>query len=146
MSTSEDRRAAGYEPRFDLDYEFGAQGELFAARLVDSLKNDRVEVKHDDKTCVTRNLYVEFEHDPGRRGRFVPSGIATTQCEWWMFVLDNPHTALVISTGLLRMLVSDPRVAQGHQERGSCPTRGYLLPIQWAVQASLDFARGKSQR
>lgn len=138
-----DRHSDGYEPRFDIDAEYGMQAELFAVRLIDSLKNNTVEVKRDGKAADSFNVYVEFEHDPGRRGKFKPSGIDRPDgADLWLFVLSDPHLALVISRDLLRMLVNHPDIRVGNQTRGSCPTRGYLLPIRYLVQASLDFAKG----
>lgn len=127
-----DRRARGYEPRFDLDYEVGSQGELWTENIVDALAHDRVEVKTDQEALRTGNLYVEFECLG--RGGWRRSGIAITQAEIWVFVLQPQGLALVITTDLLR------RAAREHYPdrvrectRGSHPTKGVVIPISLLI-------------
>lgn len=134
MSTT-DRNADGYEPRFDVDYEYGHQGEMWVTNVVDALKKDRVEVKRDGKFHQTGNLYVEYEC--WRRGGWRQSGIATTTAELWVFVLGSSETAIVIPTQLLKNVCRDlwrrdPRPV-AEEKDGSHPTRGVLVKLSYLM-------------
>ena len=117
------------EPRFDLDYARGRQAELWVQDLRAALQADRVEVKHDERARETGNLYVEFECL--KRGSYRPSGIAVTEAEAWVFVLENPHLAVVVSTVRLKELArASWRLGyRAECQRGDHPTRGVLIPI-----------------
>lgn len=141
--TTSDRNAIGYEPRFDIDAEYGRQGELFVTRIIDALKNNSVEVKRDGQVGYTGNLYVEYECDKGRRGQFQPSGISTTQADLWAFVFGDAPACLVVSTDLLRALIRSPGIKIAEERDGSCPTRGYVLSAQWVMYSIRAFARGE---
>ena len=130
-----DRRNPAYEPRFDIDYKFGEQAELWVSDIVASLNTDRVEVKHDARFADTGNVYVETLCL--RRGKYRPSGISTTKAEVWVFVLEAGTSCVVVSTETLkracRTLWNDPRK---HVEcsRGSHPTKGLRVPLLWLLQ------------
>ena len=127
--TSLDRLSEGYEPRWDLDYEVGRQGELWVQDIADSLRSDAREVKVDERFADTGNVYVEYECR--YRGQYRPSGIAITEAPVWVFVLQSEGLALVVSTDLLRGVSREGyragRVAEC--SRGSYPTRGVLVPV-----------------
>ena len=76
--TNQVRMSGGADSRFDINL---LEGKLSESELSDILQT--VEVKKDYKTHKTGNIAVEFES----RGK--PSGIATTEAEWWAFVLGN---------------------------------------------------------
>jgi hypothetical protein len=140
--TALDRNSDGYEPRFDIDAEYGRQGELFVTRIIDALKKDSVEVKRDGKVGETGRLYVEFEHDPGRRGIYKPSGISTTHADLYAFVFGDAPSCLVVSTELLRALIKAPGIQVKEETHGSCPTRGYVVSVQWLMYSIRAVARG----
>jgi hypothetical protein len=79
--TAMNRMSEGYEPRFDIDLEVGRQGELFVARIVDSIAASRHEVKTDEKALLTGNIFLEVQCL--YRGRWERSGIARTEAEVW---------------------------------------------------------------
>lgn len=136
MSVS-DRHAHGYEPRFDVDGPFGHQGELWYLTLIDALEAGSHEVKTDAVFADTRNLFIEFEHDPGHTGTYRPSGISVTTAEFWVFKLGQSAACLVMSTELLRALVTVPGVdIKDGGKKGSCPTHGYVLPFAYLVRAA----------
>ena len=82
-----DRLAEGYEPRFDIDYsEVGRPGELFVMGIIEGLKSDRVEVKTDQVSQTTGNIYVEYACK--KQGQYKPSGLAVTEASLWVFVLE----------------------------------------------------------
>ena len=127
--TSLDRLSEGYEPRWDLDYEVGRQGELWVQNIADSLRSDAREVKVDERFAETGNVYVEYACR--YRGQYRPSGIAITEAPVWVFVLQPEGLALVVSTELLRRVSREGYLAGRVAEcsRGSHPTRGVLVPV-----------------
>lgn len=124
-----DRRGDDYSPDFDVDYEYGRQGELFVTSIRKAMQEDRVEVKRDGKFAETGNLYVEFACK--KRSGWQPSGIATTGAEAWTFVLGDSQVALTLSTEMLkdvcRIAYRQGRVAE--ETDGSHPTKGVLLKV-----------------
>jgi hypothetical protein len=143
VTATDDRRSDGYEPRFDIDYAYGLQGELFVTRIIDALQTQRVQVKRDGQVGETGNLYVEFEHDPGRRGKYTPSGLHEPDgADLWVFVFGDAPSCLVVSSELLRAQVKLPSIKIASQTKGSCPTRGYLVPVQGLVYSIRALARG----
>lgn len=129
---SVDRHVEGYNPDFDIDYEYGKQGELFVTSVARAMKEGRVEVKRDGRFAETGNIYVEYECR-GRDGVWRPSGIALKDNppDLWVFVLGDSETALVIPTERLKA-VCRPLFRQGRtaEERdGSNPTRGVLVKV-----------------
>jgi len=122
-------RREGDEPEFDIDYEYGRQGELFVTSIRKAMQEDRVEVKRDGRFADTGNLYVEFACR--KRAGWAPSGIAVSTAEAWSFVLGDSEVALTLSTDLLkdvcRMAYRQGRVAE--QTNGSHPTKGVLLKV-----------------
>lgn len=124
-----DRLAAGYEPKFDIDYDVGEQGELYVLRVIDSLKSgERVEVKTDEMAEKTGNVYVEYACQ--YRGEWKPSGIATTDAAIWSFVIGE--AVVVAQTDRLKEIARFYYQFPQHRRscrRGSHPTRGVTIPI-----------------
>jgi hypothetical protein len=133
-NASRQRRADGYEPRFDLDLEYGAQGELFVSDVADAIKAGMVEVKRDGRWHETGNLFVEFQCRKVS-GRWERSGVLATDASLWVFVLGDTETAIVVPTPLLRDIARDLYRKGNWKEqlRGSHPTRGVLIPLSRLV-------------
>lgn len=67
----------GYNPKFDLDLQYGEEGEKWLRWL--GTDQAKVEVKTErDQWATTGNAVFEF------RSRGKPSGIATTQSDYWV--------------------------------------------------------------
>jgi hypothetical protein len=117
------------EPRWDIDVEYGKQGELQIDELLEWIAkgNGRVEVKR--KRILDFSLYVETACDKGRRGVYQPSGIATTRAEVWVFCLGDTGIAIMIPTALLRDALDDPSTRDKQELDGSCPTKGKLVNL-----------------
>lgn len=81
---------------FRYDLEVGQEGE----RLVDALfKSKRIEVKRDSWVGRTGNIAIEYES----RGK--PSGIATTEAEYWIIIFSREYedkVMLVLETKRLK--------------------------------------------
>jgi hypothetical protein len=129
-NSSRQRRADGYEPNFDLDLEYGKQGELFVQDVADAIKAQRVEIKRDARWHETGNLFVEFKCLK-YSGSWEPSGIAITNALLYAFVLGDTETAIFIPTALLKEIALDLYKRGCWKERlgGSHPTRGVLVPL-----------------
>jgi hypothetical protein len=117
------------EPRFDIDVEYGRQGELQIGEFLDWIAagNGRVEVKR--KSYLDLVFYVETHCDKGRRGEYVPSGISITTAPAWVFVIGDLGLSVIFPTDLLREMIDDPSTKDREESDGSCPTRGKLVAL-----------------
>ena len=78
---------------FDIDMEYGRRGEN---TLLDILETKRIEVKTDRIAHITGNVAVEYRF----RGR--PSGISTTEADYWAFLLYDMTTIIMVPTEKLK--------------------------------------------
>lgn len=83
------------EKNFDLDVEYGTSGEN---KLLDILSNRKIEVKTDRYVNITGNVAVEYRYK-GRK-----SGIATTEADYWAFVLHDQKTIIMVETENLKQI------------------------------------------
>ena len=114
-----------YNSDFKYDLEIGQEGERIFGDL---FKNKKVEVKRDFWTGRTGNIAIEFE------SRKKPSGILTTQADYWVFIFAGEYqdkVMLVIETERLK------EVAREFAKRGSIKEMGdnntsqaVLIPIK----------------
>lgn len=141
-----ERAVDGYEPRFDLDYERGRQGELFVDDIIAALRTESVEVKTDDQAQRTGNVYVEYECL--RHGEYVPSGLATTDAEMWAFVIEDGQMMVALPTEKLKEIARSAIRAGRTAEckRGSHPTRGVTVPLTDLVRWGTKAGRGSVVR
>lgn len=111
------------DKRFDIDLEYG---KVFEQKVADMLQNSKIEVKTErDKWKSTGNIVVEFES----RGR--PSGIATTEAEYWFHNLavgNDIVMTLVFPVSKLRSYIAKnmPRMVRGGDDNTS---RMYLISL-----------------
>lgn len=161
-NASRKRNAEGYEPRFDVDLEYGKQAELFVTDVAQAITTGMVEVKRDAQAMKTGNIYVEYacRHADGK---WHPSGIATTDATLYVFVFGETETAIVIPTQLLREFLrpANKPEAGNHRddirrkqldhmrkklERGSHPTKGFAIPLvtlfAWLKEHQQNVRRG----
>ena len=138
--SADERMAYGYEPRFDIDYAVGEQGELYVGRILDALGTERVEVKTDERALLTHRVFLEVQCT--YRGQWQFSGIARTSSEFWAHVIGE--AVILAPTHRVREIARhywrhadqtwSPTIgtAPPHQHlaecrRGSHPTRGVVL-------------------
>jgi hypothetical protein len=97
-------------------------GQLAEKALADIIENKTVEVKNDLKAPITGNLFIEYYS----RGK--PSGISTTQADYWCFVVDDIY--ILIATDklkeMLRPLFNTKADIKGGDNNTSS---GILLPV-----------------
>jgi outer membrane protein assembly factor BamB len=119
------------QPDFDIDYNEGAQAELFVADLRRSLQEGRVEVKLDRRFIDTGNIYVEGECLYPRRG-WQLTGIANPNtAPLWIYMLGGTGVGIIFTREALRDAVADTRVSRSSEERdGGHPTKGWLLRVR----------------
>lgn len=118
---------------FDLDLEHGLEREGELAKILSLSGGDHIEVKSDFKCRTTGNLFVEYQ----QKGR--PSGIQTTEAEWWAFEYHDNCWLIVPTDVLLRKA----RLAwqQGFRRQGGDSNNydGVLVPLLW-LTSSLEVS------
>lgn len=116
------------DKRFDIDLEYG---QVFEKQVADMLQHSKIEVKTErDKWSATRNIVIEFES----RGK--PSGIATTQADYWFHNLARGNdiiSTIVFPVSVLRQYIQDrkPRIVRGGDDMTS---KLYLINLKDLVQ------------
>lgn len=114
----------------DHRYDFKT-GKVFGEEAEEELKrafNDATfELKRDERGRRTGNIYVEFEADPGRTGIWLPSGIRTTEADWWAFKLG--YVFVLVPTEHLKHVFAKHQKNVANQPHGSAPTRGVVLKL-----------------
>ena len=101
-----------YNNDFKFDLSRGKIGEEHLAKI---LEDKTLEVKTDSWIARTQNIAVEYES----RGK--PSGIATTEADYWAFVFDggyNKEVILIMDTERLK------KIARDYYARGSTKKMG----------------------
>jgi len=80
------------DKRFDISL---AEGEIKEQELADILTNKKIEVKYDKLFQKTGNIAIEFQS----RGK--PSGICTTEADYWAFILEGTGVIMLIDRFVL---------------------------------------------
>ena len=118
-----------YNNDFSHDLLVGQVAEQF---LGDLLQNKKVEVKHDKIAHKSGRVFVEFEC------RDKPSGITTTQADFWAFVLET-GVVVIISKDRLMMLCNhyyeSGNVMRGGDRNAS---KGFLITLDDLLKACFD--------
>ena len=97
--------------------------------MLAALEVGSIEVKRDSKALETGNLYIEYECWKNTTKRFEPSGLRTTEADWWCFAFNEWEMVLAVKTPRLKRLAAQAR-ADGHtvtSDRGANPSKGILL-------------------
>ncbi len=114
--------------RYDLK-----QGMWYEKQLAMILGNKKIEVKTDFQAYRTGNVFIEY----ASRGK--PSGIATTQSEWYALILVNKdeevERIILMETTKLRGIVLRNLHTRGYKKGGDNDTsRGVLVKVTELVQ------------
>lgn len=115
---------------FDIDLRDGkAREDAFAYVVLRA----RVEVKSDQIARRTGNVFVEYQ----QKGR--PSGIATTEADWWAFEVNDDCFVLVPTERV--KLVADYVMANCPDKRKDGGDynmyKGVAVPVNWLLQMRL---------
>ena len=88
---------------FNSDFRYDLKvGQLQEKWLAELLSSKKIEVKRDFKASRTGKVFVEFFC----RGK--PSGISTTEAEYWAFILDG-ETVVLLPTDKVKSLVDEAK-------------------------------------
>lgn len=115
-----------YNNDFRYDLLVGQGAENFLGKL---LADKKLEVKLDKIAPKTGNVFVEFYS----RGK--PSGLATTEADYWCFVIEGVG-AFIISTERLKA-IARTCLAEGREKRGgdNNTSRGVLIPTRKLIES-----------
>lgn len=113
-----------YNNDFKFDLSRGKIGEEHLAKI---LEGKTLEVKTDSWIARTHNIAVEYQS----RGK--PSGIATTEADYWAFVFDggyNKEVILIMDTERLKKIARDYYTRGSIKEMGDNNTSiAVLIPL-----------------
>jgi hypothetical protein len=134
--------------RFDIDLKFGQETEKYFKDLFYDNIN-RVEVKTEHTIWQkTKNLFIEIFD----KSRNKPTGIRTTESEWWLQAFrDNESKehifSLLVPTNILKdilgKLEADPVLVKKYLkenagDRGGA-TDGYAIPVERIIKELLNY-------
>jgi hypothetical protein len=123
-----------YEPAFDLDFSRGQVGEKLTGSFLQSLEGSRIEVKTDYRVWETGNVYVEtWQYRLAGAIDKKPSGINTTEADYWVFASPTGRGFICIETNALKELIRDtdpPEVRQPISNQESNASIGRIIPIK----------------
>ena len=137
------KTVTGYEPRFDFDVRRGKVGEDYVGTILEKISSGSIEVKTDYGANRTGNLYVEYEQE-GRDGNWRPSGIATSEAEYWAFAFEDG--VIFIKLERLKQICRDVYNEDQHRNVGYRPgnensnaSRGVKLPVRRLAEEMKTF-------
>jgi len=116
-----------YSPYYDFDKDYirGIEGEGEIKKILCG----KLEVKTDFYTVLTGNICIEFE------SRGLPSGISTTEADWWVFNLVKMDMVLMINVYKLKALFNYFKKKDGFRELGDKKTsKCVLIPIDEMIK------------
>lgn len=87
------------EKNFDIDLRFGNDGEGVVLSLLNG--GQKIEVKTDRLAHLTGNIAVEFRY------KGYPSGISTTEADYWAFVFFNHLRIIFIEINELKAIARE---------------------------------------
>ena len=136
------------EPRWDLDLDFGKQGEDYVHETLRHIvKNPlKVEVKSDRRCLDTGNIYIEYQCR--KASGWEPSGIATTEADFWAINFGDTGLTLMCPTEALKQMarsVGKDKSRLREETDGSHPTKGVLIRMDDIVTLarSAPFMKGQ---
>lgn len=119
---------------FDLDLEFGQEGEALVQELLTDGRT--IEVKRDRKWKDTYNVYVETECYFVGKQSWGLSGLSVTEAKYWAFVLEE--AVLLVPTDALRYAIKE---FGGYTECRIPPnySKGYLLTVPQILKSIKEY-------
>ncbi len=124
-------RVALYFMLKGMHVRIGYSGQSYDIHV---LPSDRpgfsVEVKWDKRAAATGNLYFEIENTRQHR----PSGVASTQADYWCHVIGDGDEAMLASVALMRKLLKARPFREVRTRGEDSNSRGLLIPRDWLSQ------------
>lgn len=109
---------------YNSDFKYDLKvGQVKEKELGDIFSGSLVEVKHDLKALMTRNIFVEYES----RGK--PSGISTSKAEWYCYAFGDTFHLIRLEDlkNRCRPYIGSHKDVLGGDSNTS---KGILLPIE----------------
>ena len=119
---------------FDLDLEFGQEGENFVKELLTD--GSTIEVKRDRKWKQTGNVYIETECFFTANEKWHLSGLSVTKAKYWAFVLED--ASLIVPIDALRYAIKE----FGTETRCNIPpnlSKGYLITVPQILKSIKEY-------
>jgi hypothetical protein len=119
---------------FDLDLEFGQEGETLVKELLTG--GHTIEVKRDRKWKETGNLYIETSCFFTRNNQWAPSGLMVTEAKYWAFVLED--ATLIVPTDALRYAIME----FGKEIQCNIPpnmSKGFLVTVPQVLKSIKEY-------
>jgi hypothetical protein len=126
-------------PAFDLDLRFGQKGEGIVQDLLLGTIQQTVEVKTDRRWQDTGNVFIETECWSLRLQKFVPSGIMTSESQYYALLLpvgEKRPLMVYFPTSLIKKVIAE-RGKEIEQNWSDNPSKGYLIK----PEDVLEYAR-----
>jgi len=113
----------------DTLYQWGLVVNQYASKAYQQKRGESragIEIKYDEKSLTTTNLYIEIaEKAAPRPGDFVPSGIYRND-NTWLYVIGNYDEIYLLGKSLLKALDASGRYQHLTIPLGT--SQGFLLP------------------
>jgi len=109
-----------YNNDFKYDLKLGQVGEKYLSSI---LSEKKVEVKTDFKANKTGNVFIEYE------SRNKPSGISTSESDFYAFILSNELIILIEKEDLKKKCRKYLKTSRDVKGGDSNTSKGILLPI-----------------
>lgn len=125
---------------FDIAYEYGHQGELLVADVLDQLAHGQASIEVKRSSHSDQELYIEYEQNKGNRGVWENSGIRVTTAEYWAFVKPGGIITFVPTEVLRKACRLTYAVPDRRKEtiQSGNPTRGLLIPVSALFKLARD--------
>lgn len=147
--TLETNNTREYDIRFSRDLERGEVGQKFTEEWLNS---GDYEIKTDSKAQETGNLYVEYAQR-WLDGKWKPSGIETSDSDYWIFASPTGKGAIIIHADELKELIAELRytgsIKTGEQRIVTQDTNGsvgYLITPQQILEKLLLLPKTERER
>jgi hypothetical protein len=133
--------------RFDVDWRYGVTegGEALVRYVLGEVDAGSVRIEVKRKRLADWKFYVELEHDPGRKGRYIPSGLSISEAALWWFVIADTGISHVTPAAVVRTAVERNYGHPAEERDGSCPTRGRLLDFFDLLNAAKPGAPSRAK-
>ena len=124
-----------YSSSFTHDLAFGEKAEDWANDIFKGGK--KIEVKYDRIAHRTGNVFIEYE------SRNKPSGIATTDADYWIYKLENTECAIIFPVPYLKNKLREYFNQQQYLIIGGDQntSKGFLVPIQKLITNETNYSK-----
>lgn len=131
-------------PDWDRDVAFGEHMELVVEGVLSRVRNGGYTQETKGDRHANGRMFLEWEHDPGRRDSWKPSGLQTTKADLFVYAHGTAcfevWDTVVLKAFVLWTLKDSPRRLVVGGGLGDCPTRGVITTkydvLRWHGRSS----------